>query len=435
MSRLLLLAGLAYGLLLVGLATLNGGLLALALPVILYLGAALIHAPDLPTLTVTRELSADRLQPGTTVDVKLTLRNESARLEEVMVEDIVPWPLELTEGLSEKIVVLPAGSSVELSYTARGPRGRYLFQDVRVTAADHLGLFRRQALLPAPGSFLALPEVRRMRGMAIRPLRTRASAGLIPARVGGPGVDFYGVRDYQAGDSLRWINWRATARTPRRIYTNEFEQERIADVGLILDARQRNDLKSDDPSSHGESLFEDAVRATASLADAFLRDGNRVAMLAYGAGLSWVFPGYGHVQRERILRALARVQTGESYVFETFDYLPTRLFPAGSQLVLVSPLRREDLPTLVRLRALGYELLVVSPDPITFEVGRETPAEEGLVLAHRIARLERKLLLRRLRQAGIPAVDWQVDKPLDQAVLTSLGRTPAAAARSARPLR
>ncbi len=421
MGRLLLLAGLVYGLLLIGLATLSGGLLALALPVIVYLAAALLYAPDPPRLAVTRTLSAERLQPGETVEVKLTLRNETAGLEEVLVEDIVPPALALIEGKADKIVTLPAGSAVELSYTVTGPRGRYLFQRVRVTAADHLGLFRRQALLAAPGSFLVLPEVRRMRGVAIRPLRTRASAGLIPARVGGAGVDFFGVRDYQAGDTLRRVNWHATARTPRRIYTNEFEQERIAEVGLILDARQRHDLRAG-----RESLFEDAVRATAALADAFLRDGNRVALLTYGAGISWIFPGYGHLQRERILQALAWAQTGESYVFETFDYLPTRLFPARSQLVLVSPLCQADLPTLIRLRAHGYELLVVSPDPIAFEVGAEAPVGEG-TLAERIARLARAILLRRLRQAGIAVVDWQVDKPLDQAIVTSLGPLPRAA--------
>ncbi len=319
-GRLLLLAGLIYGLLLLGLATLSGGLLALALPVIVYLAAALIYAPDLPRLQVVREISTDRVQPGATTDITLTIHNERARLEEVLVEDFVPWPLKLTDGQTSKVVLLPSGSSVEIAYTLTGPRGRYQFQNVRVTAADHLGLFRRQALLSAPGSFLVLPEVRPMRQVSIRPLRTRASAGLIPARVGGPGVDFFGVREYQSGDSLRWVNWRATARHTRHIFTNEFEQERIADVGLVLDARARHDLRTGE-----DSLFEHTVRAVASLADAFLRDGNRVTLLSYGAGLSWVFPGYGRLQRERILQALARAQTGESDIFETLDYLPTPL--------------------------------------------------------------------------------------------------------------
>ncbi len=425
-GRLFLLAGVTYCLLLIGLASLSGALVSLTLPLIIYLGAALIYAPDAPHLRVTRTLSADRILPGASVEVKLAVHNESAHLEEVLLEDFIPRPLTLLDGQTSKIVLLSPGKTLELTYTVSGPRGRYQFQQIRVTAADHLGLFRRQAILPAPGSFIILPEVRRMRQVAIRPLRTRASAGLIPARVAGSGVDFFGVREYQYGDSLRWVNWHATARHPRRIFTNEFEQERIADVGLVLDARQRHDLWAGD-----DSLFEHAVRATASLADTFLRDSNRVALLTYGAGLNWVFPGYGHLQRERILQALARAQTGESDIFETLDYLPTRLFPAHSQIVLISPLCKEDLGTLVRLRAHGYELLVIAPDPITFERAGLPPNGKHVATATRLAHLERTLLLNRLRQAGVQIVDWPVDKPLDQAVLVSLGRIP----KWARPVR
>jgi uncharacterized protein (DUF58 family) len=277
-----------------------------------------------------------------------------------------------------------------------------------------------------------------MRQVAIRPLRTRASSGMVPARQGGPGLAFFGVREYQPGDSLRWINWRATARHPRHIFTDEFEQERVADVGLILDARQRSDVRRDGLLQRGplldprDSLYEHSVLATASLADAFLRSGDRVALLMYGGGLEWVFPGYGRVQRERILQALARSDRGASEVFETFESLPTRLFPARSQIVLVSPLWSDDLPMLFNMRARGYEVLVVSPDPVAFEIGEaaggaDAPAGRGAPAgdpAVRLARLERGILLRRLRQAGVQVVDWPVDRPLDQAVLASLGHTP-----------
>jgi uncharacterized protein (DUF58 family) len=418
MGRLVLLAGLVYGLLLIGLATLNGGMLALALPIIVYLGAALIYAPDVPKLQITRELSADRVQADAPVAVKLSIRNESGRLEEVLVEDLMPRGLKLIEGQPNKVVLLPPEKILEITYTVAAPRGSYEFQQLRVTAADHLGLFRREVLVAAPGSFIALPQVPKLRQVVIRPLRTRASTGLIPARVGGPGVDFFGVREYQSGDPLRWVNWRVTARFPRRIYSNEFEQERVADVGLVLDARQRHDLQA-----NGDSLFEHAVRATASLADAFLRDGNRVAMLTYGAGLNWVFAGYGRLQRERILQALARVQTGESEIFDSLDYLPTRLFPPHSQIVIISSLCNADLATLIRLRAHGYELLIISPDPIAFE-GASAQADATLALGARIAQRERAILLQRLRQTGAQIVDWPVEKPLDQALLASLGRVP-----------
>ena len=432
MRRLLLLSGLVYGLLLLGLATLNGELLTLAIPVVIYLGAALLYGPERPRLRVTRTLSADRVSQDAPVVVKLAIVNEGPRLEQVSIKDplsvveagFAPRSLELVDGEPRMLTSLMSGGTVELEYTVRGKRGIFRFQDVQVTASDSLGLFQRRAAFPAPGQLLVLPEVLKLRRMAIRPLRTRGTAGSVPARRGGSGVDFFGVREYQPGDPLRWINWRMSARHPRDLFTTEFEQECIADVGLILDARRRHDLRS-----RADALFEHAICATASLAEVFLSDGNRVGMLVYGGFLDWTFPGYGKVQRERILRALARAQTGESLVFDKLDYLPTRFFPAKSQLVLVSPLCREDVPALVRLRARGYQLIVISPDLVAFEArsllifGAEV-LRPAVLLAARIARLERVLLLRKLRQAGVQVVDWQVDKPFDQVVHASLGRMP-----------
>jgi uncharacterized protein (DUF58 family) len=224
------------------------------------------------------------------------------------------------------------------------------------------------------------------------------------------------VRDYQVGDPQRWINWRVSARHPRDLFSNEFEQERIADVGLILDARQRTNIRSAE-----DSLFEHGIRATASLAERFLSDGNRVGLLIYGRSLDWTFPGYGKIQRERVLRALARAQTGGSQVFDKLEYLPTRYFPAQSQLVLVSPLSLEDLPMLIRIRARGYQLLVVRPDPVDMEV-KLLGHQPGVDLAARIVRVERELMRRKLQQAGIQLLDWPVDQPFDRVVHASLSR-------------
>jgi uncharacterized protein (DUF58 family) len=416
--RLLLLSILAYALLLLGLATLNGGLLALVLPLAIYVGAALLFGPEDLHLEIGRSLSADRARESATVTVHLSITNAGSVLEEVLVEDQVPRQLAVIDGAPRVFVSLAPGATVELSYAVRARRGHFDFEEVQATASDYLGLFRRKAVFHAPAHLAVLPGSTRLRRVAIRPLRTRGYAGPVPARLGGSGVDFFGVREYQLGDPRRWINWRVSARHPRALFTNEFEQERIADVGLILDARRRSDVRLPE-----DSLFEHAIRATASLAERFLSDGNRVGLLVYGRALDWTFPGYGKIQRERILRALARAQTGESQIFDNLDYLPTRFFPAQSQIVLVSPLCLDDLPMLIRLRARGYQLLVIRPDPVSMEL--KLPSQQpGIELAARIVRVERALLQRKLQQAGIQVVDWQVDRPFDQVVHASLGRMP-----------
>lgn len=313
---------------------------------------------------------------------------------------------------------LTRGETVEVEYTVSGKRGKFEFETVQLNASDHLDLIRRHAKIPVSTQFLVLPEMYKLGRVAIRPFRTRFYAGLNPSRQGGSGTDFFGVRMYQQGDPVRWINWKMSARHVQSLFTNEFESERIADVGMILDARKRSDVQTAD-----DCLFNYAVRATASLAEVFLNDGNRVSLLIYGGTLQRTFPGYGKMQRERILCALARAQTGEHDIFKSLDYLPTQLFPAKSQLILISPLCSDDLPIFLRLRALGYHVLVISPDPVAFESAHMN-ADPDLGLATRIARIERKLLLHKLRRLGILVVDWQVNTPLAQTVLSSLSRLP-----------
>jgi uncharacterized protein (DUF58 family) len=414
--RHLLLGGLIYGLLLLGLLNRDGRLLVLALPLAIYWGAALLYGPEEPRFEVTRALSEDRVRENESVIIDLQITNLGSRLERVLVEDQVPRGLEVIDGSVSALAALSPGGRLQLRYTVRARRGGFEFGEVQVTASDQLGLFRRQAAFQAPGRLWVLPETYRLRRVAIRPLRTRDTAGPVPARLGGSGIDFFGVREYQVGDPRRWINWRVSARHPRDLFTNEFEQERIADVGLILDARRRTNIRS-----RQDSLFEHAIRATASLAERFLSDGNRVGLLIYGRSLDWTFPGYGKIQRERVLRALARAQTGSSQVFDRLDYLPTRYFPAQSQLVLVSPLSLDDLPMLIRIRARGYQLLVVRPDPVGMEL-KLLGQQPGVDLAGRIVRVERELQRRKLQQAGIHVVDWPVDQPFDRVVHASLGR-------------
>ena len=419
MRRLFTLSIVLYLLVFLGLVSREGRLLALALPLVIYLGASVLYGPERPQLRVTRSFSSESVATGRPVAVRLSVTNEGPPLEQVLIEDDVPPAVEIVGGQSSVLTALPSGGTVELEYTLRGKRGSYEFQNVRATAADHLGLFHRQVTVSTTERLVIIPDILKLRHLAIRPLRTRAYAGPVPARQGGSGVSFWGVRNYEPGDPLRWINWRMSARHPGdETYVNEFEPERIVDVGLILDIRQRNDVQVG-----GKLLLEHSVAATASLAAAFLNDGNRVGMLIYGRYLNWTFPGYGKIQRKRILEALTRVKPGDSMVFDQLDRLPTRYFPAKSQIVLVSPLSPDDTGMLVRLRAQGYQVLVISPDPVRFEL-EALGAQADVVLAARIARLERTLQLRYLRRAGVQVVDWRVDRPFDQVLHATLARTP-----------
>ncbi|MCA9987014.1 MAG: DUF58 domain-containing protein [Anaerolineales bacterium] len=424
MNRLLLLGIITYLLAIVGLLTLNGTMVALVVPLVFFLGASLLYGPAEPHLTIQRSLSAERVSEGNQVDVTLSITNVGSKIELFLVKDTPPPELEIVEGDPDLLCTLQPGETALIEYSLLARRGRYQFGSIWLEISDYLGVFRHLEWrkLEETSEFFVMPTVSTVDRIPIRPRQTKAFAGYIPARLGGPGTEFFGVRGYQRGDSLRHINWRANARNPGKIFTNEYEQERVADVGIILDARQRSHVQIG-----ADSLFDFSVKAAAALADSFINDANRVGLLRYGDFLDWTLPGYGKIQRERIMQSLAKARPGESMVFDQFENLPSRFFPPKSQIVLVSPLLSEDANALIRLRSRGYSVLVVSPDPVSFEMSltRDTPLA---VMSARIARLERALLFQKVRAAGVQMIEWDVRQPFEQSVTPQLRRYSAAAA-------
>ncbi|HAV75762.1 MAG TPA: DUF58 domain-containing protein, partial [Anaerolineae bacterium] len=263
MSRSLFLGILIYTLLIAGMATVSGEMIALALPFVVYLLAGLLFAPDTIKLDVSRHLSTERASPHDDVVVTVSIANQGSQLDEILIDDIVPAGLNIRLGQSRHLIRLPKNGIYTFSYTVTGPRGGYGFDKVKVKANESLAVTFRQIQLEAKGQLFVFPPVIRLRHVAIRPRRTRVYAGSIPARAGGSGTEFFGVRGYQPGDSPRAINWRASAKNPDTLFSNEFQQERVADVGIVLDGRIRTNS-----FANGHSLFEHSVQASAALADA-----------------------------------------------------------------------------------------------------------------------------------------------------------------------
>jgi uncharacterized protein (DUF58 family) len=430
----------AFLLILVGEILRQGALLVLALPLVCYLAVGFYFALPSVTLKAQRSLSTTRAMSDEPVTVRVELENLGATLELIELADSVPTVLELRQGSAQKITNLPGGEKISLEYVVSGMRGLARWQTLSVRVTDTLGLFLREMELPCEGELLVVPTFERLEEIMIRPRRTRIFSGQVKARLGGAGIEFFGVREYYPGDERRFLNWKATARRDRPI-VNEFEQERVADVIILLDARERSDVIRPNPpapphpfplrlrrgSGRGQeeaspqSLFEHSVRAALALAHYFTAQGNRVGLLIYGKYLDWTWPGFGRWQRERLLRAIVSAEKGDKAVFEDLENIPTRLLPASSQLVFVGPILESDIKTIVDLR-LRYEVLCIAPNPILFESAflEATPEVE---LALRLEHLKRQALLAQLRRVGIRVVDWDVSKPLAAVVSGDLGRS------------
>jgi uncharacterized protein (DUF58 family) len=323
--------------------------------------------------------------------------------------------MKVTEGQLQQSVPLQVGEEAVLKYAFQSGRGSYAWKTIEAEVTDPFGLIDSRIGLSAEAEAQAPLNLIKFRPFPLRPQNTLHSAGSIPARLGGSGTDFWGVREYHPGDPLRRLDWRKTARHPHQFFTKEFEQEEIADIGLILDARSKMDLHVGE-----DSLFEHSVCATASLAEVFLRYGNRVSLLIFQEALVKLSPGYGKVQLNRILRALTRVAPEAGSSLNSLQFMPTHMFSSHSLIVIISPLNRGDWRLFPRLRAFGYQVLLISPNPIDY-VRRSLPDDPTTKLASRLTGVERQLEIHKITQLRVPVIDWQVSQPLAPLVRNALG--------------
>ena len=106
----------------------------------------------------------------------------------------------------------------------------------------------------------------------------------------------------------------------------------------------------------------------------------------------------------------------------SLDFSPIRVFPSHALIIIISSITSADWPLFVRLRAYGYQVLLVSPDPIDF--ASPTLAQDTTNrLAVRAARLERRLRLNDIARLQIPVIDWKISQPLFPLVRNALTRS------------
>ena len=98
---------------------------------------------------------------------------------------------------------------------------------------------------PARGAYVDVNELIALR-FPVRQLKLsrrnralNALAGPNKSNFRGRGIDFEEVRNYQAGDDIRTIDWRVTARTGAA-HTKLFREERERPVLVVVD--QRNSM-------------------------------------------------------------------------------------------------------------------------------------------------------------------------------------------------
>lgn len=169
---------------------------------------------------------------------------------------------------------------------------------------------------------------------------------------------FSGVRPFQAGDGLRRVHWRATARLGTPV-SRRYEPARGRAVVIAIDVQTLDDVAHWE-MAYDDDAFETICVTAASLARRYLEDGASVGVAAASftgtpQRVAWLAPRAGMGQVTRAGELLARIGPVSSMPFGALlAWLARRLPPGATVVALTARDARVAAPVLRRLAGSGF---------------------------------------------------------------------------------
>ncbi len=298
---------------------------------------------------------------GEEVPVQLTVENRGwlpmiwLRLIESLPTEIAP-PVPLRQVLS-----LGPHSQVKFDYLLKArKRGYYKVGPLFASTGDLLGLTSEQRWESDQDTLIVYPRIIRLSNLN---LRSSAPLGALrhtepiyedPCRV-------YGKREYVAGDSLRRVDWKATAATGHL-------QVKLFDPSISLTTEFILGLNiSEYGVHHWADATELAIVVAASMVDWVIRNKQNAGMATNGldpmsdqTAYSAVMPRKGQAQMVRILEVLARVQAAETQPLIEVVRHERQQLPWGTTLVIICGQADDQLfEEVFRCRRYGLNPILV----------------------------------------------------------------------------
>jgi uncharacterized protein (DUF58 family) len=364
-------------------------------------------------LEVSRKLPT-RLSVGAPNKVELLLVHRGGQPVDVLVRDDVPESFTATP--EQAPLHLSADSQTRWVYrVSPAKRGKFQFGDVHVRVRGPLGLVFHERHYPAARSVSVFPDLRG----ASRLLLSGAALdlvnlGLRQLRRDGRGSEFARLRDYAQGDSVREVDWKATARRTRPV-TRVMESERSQSILICVDAGRSMAAQVD-----GLTKLDHAVNAALFLAFVAVRNGDRVGLAVFADGVkAYLPPAAGRMQYRKILDTLYSTTPSLTYVdyLALFKELNVRLTRRSLLCVFTDFLDEEQASTMVaplhRLARRHVPLCLSVRDTALAKLLRTEPSGPEQAFQQAVASellTDREVLKAKVSTGGVQMLDVQPDE-------------------------
>lgn len=372
-----------------------------------------------PSVRVQRKMPGS-LALGRWGEVRLTLEHDYPQPLTVQVFDHVPDGL-TAENMPQSIELRP-GERSELGYRLRPVRrGHFNFNRCEIQLPSPLGLWSARRFIEVDDATRVYPDFARLYGAQLLGVDNWLSQlGVHQRQRRGLGMEFHQLREFREGDSLRQIDWKATARQ-RTPIAREYQDERDQQIVFMLDCGRRM-RSQDDELSH----FDHALNACLLLSYVALRQGDAVGLCTFaGDRQRYLAPVKGSSQLSLLLNAVYDLDTTRRAA--DYQAAANQLLARQKRralVIVVTNLRDEDdeaLLTAVNRISRQHRVLVASLREEVLDQLRQLPVQtlpEALAYSGTVDYLNtRDQLHDRLNAHGLSVLDTLPSK-LGEALVT-----------------
>ncbi|QDO94920.1 DUF58 domain-containing protein [Formosa sediminum] len=239
-------------------------------------------------------------------------------------------------------------------------RGNYDFGHVNVYASTPLQLATKKHTLGVPKTLKCYPSFLKLRAFDFKAFTDATlSYGTKKVRRIGHSLEFEQIKEYIAGDDIRTLNWKATAKR-NQLMVNQYVEEKSQPVYSIIDKGRAMQMHF-----NNISLLDYAVNATLAISNVILRKQDKAGMLSFSKNLEdLIVAEQRNSQMNLISEALYNITTDFSESdFSSLYAIIKRKITNRSLLILYTNFETMDglnrqLPYL-RALAKNHLLLIV----------------------------------------------------------------------------
>ncbi len=286
---------------------------------------------------------ASSLALGVWSEVRLRVHNPHLQTQKIEIFDDYPLYSKF-EALPQTLIAKPQYTT-EIRYRiCAEKRGNTQFSGIHLLIYSPLGIWKKYHYIKHESFIKVYPNFAAISKYTLLAIQDRlGQIGIKRLQRRGEGLEFHQLREYRAGDTLRQVDWNASARI-KKLISKQYQDERDQQIVFLLDCGRRT-LTQDGMLSH----FDHTLNAILLLTYVALRQGDALGLMTFGSHEQrWLAPRKGMNSVNVVLNTVYDLQPSlhTSDYLSTAKQLMTRL-NKRALIILVSNLRDEDHEELI----------------------------------------------------------------------------------------